>query len=320
MKERLSVGIDVSKLHLDVHIFPVSKSFRVENSKVGISQLVKNLNPFDSKIDQIVCESSGGYELNVLNVLYSAGYKIWRVNPRRVKSFIESEGILVKTDSSDARMLAMFAMEKKSSYEPHISTKDDFKLRGAIKRRSDLIGMIKAEKTRLQSPFYETEIAGIKKLIKLLESRVKKYDEKINKLILENETWKRKAQIIESIPGVGRVTAMALLSHMPELGSIGHKQAAALLGAAPYTNESGSFKGASKIKGGRPEPRRVVYMAALSAARSNPILKAFYKKLCDRGKRPKVALVAVMRKLIIMINAMIAKNEIWNAHSCEIIV
>ena len=312
MNEKLFVGVDVSKSHLDVHIHPISKKIRVENSELGIALLVKRLSSFGTNVSQIVCEASGGYEVFMKNILHAAGYNVWSVNPRRVKAFIESEGVLVKTDPSDARMIAMFAAKKQCSYQPYVSTPVDQELCGAIKRRFDLIEMVKGEKMRLQSPLYKNEKKGIKAIIKFLEKQIQKYDDKIDKLIQENKVWKRKTQIIESIPGVGRITSIVLLSSMPELGTISHKKAAALLGVAPYTKESGVYKGVSKIRGGRPEARRVVYMAALSASRSNPVFIKFYKKLKKSGKKSKVALVAVMRKLIVMINAMIEKDKEWN--------
>ncbi len=313
MKEKISIGIDVSKDHLDIHIRSLPYiSFKVENSSLGINTIITKLSTFKHEINQIVCEATGGYEFQMQNMLRLAGYNVWSVNPRRVKSFIDSEGVFVKTDKTDARMLAMFAEKKESSYDQYIPTVEDLELRAAIKRRADIVGMLTMEKNRLKAPLYKSEKKGIKSVITFFEKQVKKHDDRIKKLIQENEIWKRKVEIIESIPGVGRITSTTLLSDIPELGSIGHKKAAALLGVAPYTKESGAYKGASKIKGGRPGPRKVVYMAALCASHSNPILKVFYQKLLMAGKKPKVALVAVMRKLIVMINAMLANDQNWN--------
>lgn len=305
------VGVDVSKSFLDVHVYPKEQAFRVENTTAGIKQLIKKLARFN--VEQIVCESSGGYENLLVKTFRTANYLIWQVEPNRIKSFIRSEGIKFKTDANDAKMLAMFASQKKSGYEFQRSfSKEDELLRELVKRKSELTKMIAEEKRRLKHPTRSYSISLIKKHINFLEKQFEKIQKEIDKLISDNDDWNNKAKIIESVPGIGRANSASLIAEMPELGKINNKKIAALLGVAPYIQQSGNFKGIAKVTGGRFESRNLIYMAALSASRCNPVYKEFYQRLKNKGKKPKVALVAVMRKMIVTLNVMIKKEQKWN--------
>ncbi|HJZ24604.1 MAG TPA: transposase [Candidatus Babeliales bacterium] len=209
-----------------------------------------------------------------------------------------SEGIRAKSDTSDARVLAMFGAEKKCNYEPYKYSDQETLLRDLVQRRSDLIKMSIAEKARLSSPESLNYKSSIKRMMKYLEKEIDHIDEEIIQAKKPLEKFDHQEKLLLSIPGVGQVTATTLLATAPELGKIENKQASALIGVAPYTRKSGTFKGKEFIQGGRPVPRRVLYMASLTAVRHNPKLKDFYQKLIKAGKRAKVALVAAMRKLI----------------------
>lgn len=303
------VGVDVSKDHLDIHVHPQGKSFRIKNTTKEINKLARNL--ANLPVSQIVFESSGGYEFLLNKILNAASYSTWIVDPKRIRNFRLSEGIKVKTDAEDAKIIAQFASEKKRSYQELEVPTDQSKLRAFVRRKQDIAKMIATEKKRLKHPQQEHCVRDIKKTISFLEKQVKQLEMKIDALIKKNQEWCERSKIMQSVPGIGPGASSALLSHMPELGHIEGKQATALLGVAPYNNESGQFKGKAFIRDGRALPRHALYMAALTASRSNPILSKFYRKLIDMGKKPKVALIAIMRKLIIVINAMLHKSELW---------
>jgi transposase len=303
------VGVDISKNWLDVHIHPKNLSVRVDNTQIGISSLLKTFS--DSNIDQIVCESSGGYENLLMSLCSDAGHKIWRVDPKRIKAFIASEGVKAKTDRIDARMIALFASQKKSTYEQSKRSDYDEKIRSFVRRKADLIEIAAMEKKRLKGPTGLYCRDRIEKFLAVINKDIEELENEIQNLIKQDEELNKKNEILQSIPGIGKTTAAALIADMPELGAIENKKAAALLGVAPYTKQSGMYKGNEVISGGRPAPRKALYMAALSAMRHNKTMKTFYTRLRDNGKKPKVAIVAVMNKFIVTINAMLRKKEKW---------
>lgn len=303
------VGVDVSKNWLDVDIHPMGKSMRVDNTSDGIEKL---LNIFThNNIAQIVCESSGGYENMLINMCTNAGYKIWRVDPKRIKAFIASEGIRAKTDKIDAKMIALFASQKEASYTQNTRSDLDEKIRALVRRKADLTEMSSMEKKRLKGPTGHFCKDRIERHIKAIEQDILEIEQEIEELIKQSPKLSAKNDILQSVPGIGKSTAAALIADMPELGTIDNKKAAALLGVVPYTNQSGMHKGSETISGGRPAPRKALYMAALCATRFNPPMKEFYNRLRKKGKKPKVAVVAVMNKLITIMNAMLHKNQTW---------
>lgn len=306
---KIYVGVDVSKKWLDIHCNPINKTLHISNDVEGITNLLQKLTKYD--VMQVVFESSGGYESILHQMLDKTGYNTWQVDPSRVKAFRISEGIKVKTDAHDAKILSLFATDKKRAYKPKKTSGKMNKLCALIKRRVDLTTMAANEKKRLNHPQQQHCRAIIKKHIVFIKKQIEAIDKEINEIIDKDDELKRKKQIITSIPGVGDTTAASLIASMPELGTVKNNQIAALLGVAPYQRQSGMYIGIAHIQGGRFAPRQMIYMAALTASRCNKILAAFYQRLLAAGKKPKVALVAVMRKIIIMLNAMIRGNELW---------
>lgn len=307
---KIHVGVDVSKNRLDIYLHPAGKALSFNNSKDGIKKLIEELSTYT--IIQIVCESTGGYEDLMIKMLRNLGYKVWQVEPNRIKSFIRSKGKKVKTDAIDARMIALFSAQENQEYESPVRSEQHELLRDLVKRKKDLIDIIVAEKHRLQHPscvFCKPEIQAH---IDFMNKQIIKIEKNIENIIDKDDDLNKKVAIIESVPGIGKATATMLVAEMPELGKIENKKAAALVGVAPYTQQSGQYKGKSFISGGRAVVRSAIYMAALVASRYNPAMKEFYHRLCVVGKKsPKVALVAIMRKLITILNVMIKKQTKW---------
>jgi transposase len=306
----ISVGVDVCKDFLDVHFFPLEKDLRVENAPAGIKAIQKELALHT--VRQIVCESTAGYEKLMLQTLGKNGHKVWAVEPQRIKGFKRSEGLKHKTDASDARAIALFASQKQCTYDKKLATDDGLALSENSKRRSELTAMIEAEKKRLKNPSRFDTTKSIERHIKYLENEIERIDRNSADLIEKDAELSKKNELIQSVPGVGKITAMTLIATVPELGTIEHKQASALLGVVPYANQSGSYTGRTSIRGGRSLPRKVLFMAALSASQHNQDLKVFYQRLCkEGGKSHKAALVAVMNKLIHTINAVLHRGTSW---------
>ncbi len=306
---KIYVGIDISKKYLDIHILPLEKSSRIENSKQGIEILLKLLSPYE--IGQIAFESTGGYECHLIRDLKIAKHNFWQLDPKRIKAFIISEGIKAKTDKIDARMIALFAASRQPSYQPIQLSVTEEKMSALNKRRTDLMRLINMESNRLNHPqqLYCNDI--IKCHVSFMKKQIKVIETELNMLIKSDEAIAKKIEICKSVPGVGDVVATTLAVEMPELGKISHKKIASLLGSAPFIQQSGISRGTATTRGGRAHVRKVMYMAALVATKHNPVLKEFYDRLCKLGKKPKVALVAVMRRLIVILNAMLSKGETW---------
>jgi transposase len=309
---KIFVGVDVSKDNLDIFFRPLNHHFRARNDINGLSEILKKLSEYDPI--RIVCESSGGYEKLLIRTLSQAGYPIWLVEPKRIKSFIASDGIKAKTDKIDASMIALFAQQKELPEQIRIKIpkKNEELLKALVRRKNDLMGIIVREKTRLAHPQVEFCLDKIQQHIDFMTDQIKELEKEIEQLIDNDDDWKHKQEIITSIPGAGKGTANTLISFFTELGSIGNKQVAALLGVAPYTNESGNFKKKSVVKEGRPIPRKMLYMPTLSAIQHNQDFKIFYNRLRQEGKPPKVAIIAVMRKFIILANILVAENRLWS--------
>lgn len=306
---KVYLGVDVSKKWLDVHCNPINKVLRVSNDVQGVTGFLQKL--VEYKVVQVVFESSGGYEYLLHRMLDKTGYNTWQVDPSRVKAFRVSEGIRVKTDACDAKILALFAKHKKRAYKVKKASDKMLKLRALVLRRETLTTIIANEKKRLAHPYQQHCKKDIESHITFIKKQTVSMDKKIGKIIDEDDELKRKKEIITSIPGVGNNTASSLIANMQELGQINNKQVAALLGVAPYQRQSGMYVGTAHIQGGRHTPRHMLYMAALTASRCNSIFFAFYQRLLAAGKKPKVALVAIMRKIITVINVMIKKDEVW---------
>lgn len=306
----VDVGVDVSKLHLDVCLHQTRKTLRIANSERGIKQLTKILSLHE--VGQIACEATGGYERLMCKTLSKQNYKVWCVQPKRIKAFIESEGIKAKTDKIDAKMIALFASQKSSSYQPFQRSDENEKLRSFVLLRTSRTAFAAEIKTQLQQITEPECVDYLNKHLNFLEQQIDDISAQVCNLIKENKDFTQAKETITSIPGLGNGTAEIFMALMPELGKVNSKVAAALVGVAPYIKQSGSYKGHAKISGGRAQLRSILYMAAITAIRYNPILKAFYERLINAGKIFKVAIVAVMRKLVVYMNVLMKKGVLWN--------
>jgi transposase len=299
------VGIDVSKEWLDVAVTTESKVERYSNDDGGRQRLVERV--LASKPVLVVLEATGGYQTPIVTALVVAKIATAVVNPRQVRDFARSLGKLAKTDAIDAFVLARFAELVKP--EPRaLKDEDTLQLEALVTRRRQIIDMITAETNRLhQLP--KALQADVRDHIEYLKKRLRDHDLDIGRAIKKSPVWREKENLLQGIPGVGRITIAVMLCELPELGSLGGKQAAALVGVAPINRDSGKVRGRREIFGGRACVRGTLYMAALAATRFNPTIRAFYERLRAAGKPFKVAIVACMRKLVVIMNAMLRQNQ-----------
>jgi transposase len=306
-KDKLFIGIDVSKKRLDVCILPEGRAIKVENTQRGIDRLCEKLSDFRGAL--VVLEATGGLQNPVCAALHEAEFQVAVVNPRQVRDFAKSMGILAKTDLIDARVLAQFAEKVQPEPRP-LKEKQTQHLSDLMARRRQLIGMMTMEKNRLG-----TATKSIKKRIKVhiqwLENQLAELDKEMDQFIKGSSMWLAKEELLKSAPGVGKVLSRTLLSSLPELGELDRHGIAALVGVAPFNVDSGNYRGKRICWGGRAHVRCALYMATLSAIRTNPIIKAHYQKLREQGKEFKVAMVACMRKLLVILNAMVRDNKPW---------
>lgn len=308
---KIYVGIDVSKNKLDVYVRSLKLSKSFSNCPDGINALIEFLLSINPYI--VLLEATGGLERKVSQEMLSKSFRVSIINPKRARGFANACD-LAKTDKIDASMLADFAyaFEDKLQFMV-LSDKSSIKIKALSTRRRQLLKIQTMEKNRLRWVDEEIFIDSIKKMIKVIEEQIKEIDCAITKLINENDNWSKKSKILQSVKGVGKVTANIIISSLPELGNIAKKKIAKLVGVAPINSDSGEHKGKRSIKGGRFPVRASLYMATLSATRHNPIIKAFYQKLISKGKPKKVALTACMHKLIHILNSMLNKMEVWKS-------
>lgn len=305
---RSYAGIDVSKKQLDVALSPSQDFASFANDPQGIESLVKYLAPLVP--ERIVVESTGGLELSLVSHLLAAGLAVAVVNPRQSRSFARGLGKLAKTDRIDAHLLARFAEVVCPPVRPLLDEQSQ-QLASLIGRRRQLLDLLTMEKNRLPGSRGPAQ-SSVKAVVEILEQHIQQMDQQIEELILSSESWKAKQDVLQSVPGIGPVVSSSLIGQLPELGTLSSPTITALVGLAPYNRDSGSFKGKRIIWGGRKSARDILYMAALVASRHNPIIRSFYQKLCAAGKPKKVALVACMRKLLLILNAMLKNNQTWN--------
>ena len=295
------LGLDVAKATLDV-AGPSIKPTQIPNSAEGYRQLLSMLKPLPSNV-HVVCEATGGYERGVVAALMAAGIGVCRVNPRRVRLFARGVGLLAKTDRLDAALLAEFGRQTQPRPLELFSQALE-ELRVLCDRRQQLVALRTAENNRLDTA-PKIMLPLLKKSLRFFDRQIEDIERLIDAHIAAHQEIHSKVARLELVKGVGRVTATVLLAHMPQIGSLSDKEVAALAGVAPFNNDSGSSQGKRSIRGGRHQLRSVLYMAATAAAHYNPILRAFYRRLVAKGKPAKVALTAVMRKLIILLNRLI---------------
>lgn len=304
------VGIDVSKATLDVALRPSDKTWQVSNDDAGISELVTRLK--EHKIQLIVVEATGGWELAVVSALVEAGLPVAVVNPRQVRDFAKSLGRLAKTDRLDAQILAHFAEAVHPEPRP-LPDAQTRALQALLVRRRQLTEMLVAEKNR-RSLIHPDFLSDLQEHITFLEERLDQLTQQLRSLLADSPCWREKDELLQSVPGVGYVTSATLLAELPELGQLNRKKIAALAGVAPFHRDSGVYRGKRTIWGGRASVRSTLYMATLSATRHNPIIKEFYERLIQAGKPAKVALTACMRKLLTILNAMMQSGKAWQAN------
>jgi len=307
-EENVYVGIDVSKAWLDVAIDPTGEYWRAENTEAAIAELSIRLAALEPRC--IVVEATGGYEARLVKGLCDAKLPVARVNPGRVRRFAQGLNWLAKTDKIDAKLLARFA-EKADPRLTQLPTEHEKRLAALVKRRKQVLEMHVSEHNRLETADPDV-LSFIQDCMTMLQKQLKELDQAIQSLIDNTPDLKGKQDLMLSVPGVGQVTASTLTSQLPELGTCDRKEIATLVGVAPFSHDSGKKRGKRVIKGGRSAIRSVLYMATLSATRFNPVIRKFYDRLISNGKETKVAIVACMRKLLTILNAMIRDQRSWN--------
>lgn len=302
------IGIDVSKARLDLAMRPSGESDSFSNDEADIKVLVKRLGEMQPAL--IVLEATGAIERELTGALASAQLPVVVVNPRQVRDFAKATGQLAKTDTIDAMVLARFAEAVRPAVRP-LPDKVSLELRALIARRRQIIEMIVAERNRLSGASKPVK-KRIDAHIRWLESELERVDQDLDQSIHQSPIWQEKEDLLKSVPGIGPVTSRSLIADLPELGQLNRKQIAALVGIAPLNRDSGTLRGRRGIWGGRAGVRAVLYMATLVASRRNAVIKAFYTRLRNAGKAPKVALVACMRKLLTILNSMIKHKTRWS--------
>lgn len=305
------IGIDVCKDFLDVAIFEhEKKEWRVPNRSEAINELLEQLSSYEPLL--VVFEATGGYEAELMRACVLAQVKFARVKPRQVRNFARATGRLARTDKLDARLLAHFA----HSVRPEPTTPPDeeaLALRALVARRRLLEQLRSDERKRLRQANHPSVLTHIKEHLDYLKGAIKAADAEIDGMLNSSREVGELSSCLLSTPGAGKVMVATLLAFLPELGQLNRKEVAKLVGVAPLNNDSGTKRGRRTIWGGRAEIRKVLYMAALVATRHNPVIRAFYQRLLASGKRKKVALVACMRKLLVILNSMAKTREPWTA-------
>jgi len=304
------VGIDVSKDWLDVALG--AESLRVANEAAGVSGLIERLKA--QSVGLVVMEATGGYETQAASAIAAAGLRLAVVNPRQVRDFAKATGRLAKNDRVDAQVIAAFGQ----AVEPEIVRLPDEQareLQGLLLRRSQLVAMRVQESNRL-ALMQGVMRKQIKSHIAWLDRAIDELNIDLTARLRKSPAWREKDGLLQSMKGIGPITSGILMTSLPELGQLNRRSIAALVGIAPFNRDSGAFRGRRVIWGGRAHVRHVLYMAAIAAVRSNPVIKPFYEQLIARGKPHKVAMVACMRKMLTILNAMVRSNTPWTS-SCQ---
>jgi transposase len=301
------VGVDVAKAQLDLACRPSGETWSVANDEAGIHPLVDRLRSLTPTI--IVLEATGGYEVAVVAALAAAGLPVVVVNPRQVRDFAKATGQLAKTDRLDAQVLALFAERVRPPTRP-LPDEAAQALDALLTRRRQLVEMLTAERNRLLVARAAVR-RDLQQHIRWLQRRLADVDGELHTAVKASPLWRVKDDLLQSVPGVGRVVSLTLLAELPELGRLSHKEIAALVGVAPLNRDSGTLRGKRLVYGGRAPVRAALYMAALVATKWNPVIRAFYERLRRAGKPAKVALTACMRKLLTILNAMARSGTPW---------
>lgn len=307
MDAEVFVGIDVAKATLVIATLPAGTTAEIANTPEAIAAWLASV-PTPPTL--VVLEATGGYQAPVVATLALAQWPVVVVNPRQVRDFAKGLNRLVKTDRVDARILAEFAARVRPAPRP-LPDAATLDLQALVTRRRQLLEMLTAERQRLAQARPPVR-RNLRAHIQWLERRVDEADTDLGAHLRASPVWRERDDLLQSVPGVGRITAGTLLAQVPELGTLSRRQIAALVGVAPFNRDSGQWRGRRTIAGGRASARAVLYMAALVAVRHNRVLRAFYARLVEAGKPKKVALTAVMRKLLTMLNAMLKHRQPWS--------
>jgi transposase len=302
------VGIDVSKETLDVHVDEPKTSFQTTSRTEGRQELLKKLPPADSC--QVIVEATGKLERPIVNDLLAAGYRVSLVNPRQVRKYAEALGVLAKTDAVDARVLARFGRDVR----PRILAETEgrqLELEDLVTRRRQLVEHRTAEQNRKSTSLPKAVRQSVQRSINTLAKEIERMEKAILKLVSSNDDWQDRMTQLQTVPGVGPTTAFTLVSDLPELGQLNRREIAALVGVAPFNDDSGKHRGQRSIFGGRASVRNVLYMATHSAMRCNEVIRAFAERLHSLKKPPKVVIVACMRKLLGILNTMVRTRTNW---------
>jgi len=309
-QSQIFIGIDVAKQLLEVAAHEHEYQFRCANKTSAFPTLLAEL--IDLQPALIVLEATGGLERAVAATLRDAGLPVAVVNPRQVRDFARALGQLAKTDRLDARVLAAFGAAIKPPPRP-LKTNDELELDALSGRRDQLVGILADEKNRRASAATDSVRDEIQAHIDWLNERIAELDQQLKKLLQGSARWRNKAHILQSTPGIGPVVSYSLLAQLPELGTLNRQQISKLVGVAPLNRDSGQQRGSRHIFGGRANVRKLLYMAALTASRCNPVIKTFYERLRARQKPFKVAITACMRKLLTIVNFMVRNGSPWKS-------
>jgi transposase len=303
------VGIDVSKDRLDVHVVPSGEAFAVARNGEGLAALSERLSGLGAAV--IAVEATGGFESVVAAALAGVGLPVVVVNPAQIRAFAQALGRRAKSDPIDAQVIARFAAATRPPIRP-LPDEQTRALADLVARRRQIIQMIVAERQREKRAAAPRIRRSIGRLLKALEKELGELDRGLDEMVRASPAWRHNEDLLQTVPGVGPVVARTLLAELPELGTLSRRQIAALAGLAPWTRQSGQWKGKSFIGAGRTSVRTILFMGALAAARCNPALKAFRQRLLDAGKAKMLAIIAVARKLLTLLNAIIREQKPWH--------
>jgi transposase len=306
-KSSVNVGVDVGKSFLDVYIHEKQIYFREENNSKGIQAILKRLSYY--RVERFVVEATGRYEFALAEAAYLKEIPVCIMKPLSIRRYAGAVEQLAKTDKIDAKIIAEFAAVIKPKPTPEKS-KNLLNIKDLLSRRRQLMEIRTQELNRLHIMGKHLE-SSCKRVIKTLDKEIDRIEKSLNEYVNEESEWSEKRDLLISTPGVGNTLVFTLLADLPEIGTLNNKEIGALVGVAPMNRDSGSMRGKRKIQGGRATVRTILYMATLSATQCNPVIKHFYKKLVSQGKHKKVAIVACMRKLITILNAMVRDKKEW---------
>ena len=302
------VGIDISKDRLDIHVVPSGRTFTAQRDSKGLEQLAGDLRQLAPAL--VVLEATGGFEITVAAALASANLPVAVVNPRQIRDFARATGRLAKTDALDAEAIARFAERIRPEPRP-LADAESLSLGELVARRRQVVEMICMETNRLHQARNPRVQRMLKATLKTLSAQLAELDHEIDDTVRRSPIWRAADDLLTSVPGIGDVTAHTLIADLPELGQLDRRRVAALVGVAPINRDSGQMRGKRTIAGGRAEVRNALYMATLAAIRWNPVINKHYHGLVDRGRPKKVALVACMRRLLGILNAIMRTKTPW---------